>query len=100
MEYEDESFMDEYYDNTMEGDEGAFFDEDGLIESLLIVGITMSLVLLIWWRNRIQRGGNNGNQGQDQHQEDVPGQQAQPQQNNGRNPGDLFGAWAANGMGF
>ena len=103
---EEDGYADDYYDVTIEGEEGAF-EDDGVVESLLIVGITMSLVFLVWWRQRIQQANARGEevrrqeQGLPPHQAPAPQQQPQQQQENNRfNPADLFPGWAGNGVGL
>ncbi|KAL3958864.1 hypothetical protein ACCO45_007026 [Purpureocillium lilacinum] len=52
--YEDELNNDNMYEGTIgAGDED--FDDGGVVESVVIIGITMALVFLLWWRQRIQQ---------------------------------------------
>ncbi|KAL7926794.1 ubiquitin-protein ligase [Trichoderma austrokoningii] len=86
----DDDYLDDMYDGTL-GDE----DEDimdGIVESTLIIGITLALVLLLWWRQRMQQ----------QHAQNVEEerQNQRPQQGNPINPEDAFPAWAGGGMGL
>ncbi|TFA98315.1 Protein sel-1-like protein [Trichoderma ghanense] len=88
--YEDE-YYDDYYDETIgnEGEDAL----DGVVESVLIIGITAALVLLLWWRQRMQQ------QQHAQNEEGARQNQRQPQAN-AVNPEDAFPAWAGGGMGL
>lgn len=51
--YEDDLYSDDLYDDGYVGE--GDFDEDGVVESVLIIGIMTTLVFLLWWRQRIQQ---------------------------------------------
>lgn len=78
------------FDGTLGDDEEDILD--GVVESTLIIGITLALVLLLWWRQRMQQ----------QHAQNVEGerQNQRQQQGNPINPEDAFPAWAGGGMGL
>jgi SEL1 protein len=88
--YPDEDiYADELYDDDyVEGD----FDDDGVVESILIIGIMMTLVFLLWWRQRIQRVAEDARR----REQGLP-PQPQPQMLNAEND---FRAWAAGGLGM
>jgi SEL1 protein len=95
LEDEGLAYDDEYFDDIYEGTIGDDGEDilDGVIESTLIIGITLALVLLLWWRQRMQQ----------QHAQDVEGarqDQRQQPQGNAVNPEDAFPAWAGGGMGL
>ncbi|KAM0248403.1 hypothetical protein ACHAQJ_009478 [Trichoderma viride] len=94
LEDEGLAYDDDYYDDIYEGTIGDDAEDilDGVFESTLIICITLALVLLLWWRQRMQQ----------QHAQDVEGarqDQRQPQ-GNVVNPEDAFPAWAGGGMGL
>jgi SEL1 protein len=86
----DEEYLDDMYDGTLGDDNEDILD--GVVESTLIIGITLALVLLLWWRQRMQQ----------QHAQNVEGerQNQRQQQGNPMNPEDAFPAWAGGGMGL
>ena len=93
--YEDEAYVDELYDDTIDGGEGDF-EEGGVLESVLIIGVMTALVFLLWWRQRIQ-------QAHAQREEERRREQGQPprppqHQGNGPNPENGFAQWVAGGM--
>lgn len=89
LPYEDD-YLDDMYDGTLGDDDEDILD--GVVESTLIIGITLALVLLLWWRQRMQQ----------QHAQNVEGerQNQRQQQGNPINPEDAFPAWAGGGMGL
>lgn len=86
----DEDYYDDIYDGTI-GDDGED-PLDGVIESALIIGITGALVLLLWWRQRMQQQHVQNNEAERQDQRQPQG--------NAVNPEDAFPAWAGGGMGL
>jgi SEL1 protein len=86
----DDDYLDDMYDGTLGDDDEDILD--GVVESTLIIGITLALVLLLWWRQRMQQ----------QHAQNVEGerQNQRQQQGNPINPEDAFPAWAGGGMGL
>ncbi len=82
----EEDLYEDMYDATSipEGEEDSF--AGGIVESLLIVAITMTLVFLIWWRQRIQQARNElddpqwGERGRQQQQQQQQ-QQGRPANN-------------------
>lgn len=87
-------YEDEYYDDIYDGTIGDDAEDilDGVIESALIIGITLALVLLLWWRQRMQQQHVQNNEGARQDQRQPQG--------NAVNPEDAFPAWAGGGMGL
>lgn len=54
--YEEEDLYSDYMDEPMdEGGDEDFLDGGGVMESFLIIGVTMSLVMLLWYRQRMQQ---------------------------------------------
>ncbi|KJZ77453.1 hypothetical protein HIM_03177 [Hirsutella minnesotensis 3608] len=91
--YEEELLRDDGFEGTIgAGDE--VLDDGGLLESVLIIGVTTALVLLLWWRQRMQQAHARAeeerrrNRGQPAHQ---------PAQGN---PGDGGGGGGGGGGGF
>lgn len=86
----DDDYVDDMYDGTLGNDDENILD--GVVESTLIIGITLALVLLLWWRQRMQQ----------QHAQNVEGerQNQRQQQDNPINPEDAFPGWAGGGMGL
>ncbi|KAK5992758.1 Suppressor of lin-12-like protein 1 [Cladobotryum mycophilum] len=64
----EQDYFDDMYDGTLGAGEELL--DGGVIESLLIIGITMTLVLLLWWRGRMQQQHARNN-------EDGRGEQGQ-----------------------
>lgn len=97
LTFAEEELYEDMYDDTIGLDD--FVDDDeGVLESFLIIGITMSLMFLLWWRQRVQaqnQVGNNGNPGQAGQNNQ---QQGQPPP--GAAPADGFPGWAAGGFGI
>ena len=110
--YGDNDYDDNYLPETDPmpgGDVDGLYDDiidDGILESIIILGLAAALVFLIYWRQQHQlrhrRGeeaarGQQGNQAvQDEQRQQVP------QENRGAfpQPGDPeFGAWVAGGVG-
>ena len=97
---EDDDFIDQQADTMPGGDD--FYDiiDEGIIESLIIIGLAATLAFLVYYRQ--QRQTNNRRQAQEQQGQvgvaPLPGQQADggffPPPND---PG--FGQWVAGGVG-
>ncbi|KAK8927503.1 hypothetical protein H634G_05234 [Metarhizium anisopliae BRIP 53293] len=107
--YDDEALYGDYMDDdTLDVGDDDYLDAGGVVESILIVGITFSLVLLLWYRQRMQQAYAQAEEArrQGQGQGQGQGQQAQAQQpipgpaGNPANRFDGFGGWAAGGMGL
>lgn len=107
--YDDEALYGDYMDDdTLDVGDDDYLDAGGVVESILIVGITFSLVLLLWYRQRMQQAYAQAEEArrQGQGQGQGHGQQAQAQQpipgpaGNPANRFDGFGGWAAGGMGL
>ncbi|KAK3393598.1 hypothetical protein B0H63DRAFT_458582 [Podospora didyma] len=113
MEYYD---VDEYepnvYDDTMPGGDpglGGDLDEEGLVESLVILGLAAALVFLVMYRQQRQQQARRREDETRRNGGQVPNQQQpqQPQQQGGDRaggffpqPGDPeFGQWAVGGVG-
>ncbi|KAM7222567.1 protein sel-1 1 [Rhypophila decipiens] len=113
--YDDGLYDDELYDDGMPGgDSGISEMDDGIFESLLIVGLAAALVFLVLYRQQRQVAARrreereeghqpqnqNQNQNQGQGQGQAPQQQQPPQGGFFPQPGDPdFGQWAAGGVG-
>ncbi|GAO13450.1 hypothetical protein UVI_02016630 [Ustilaginoidea virens] len=107
-EVENTNYMND--DDALDVGDDDYLDAGGVVESVLILGVTMSLVLLLWYRQRMQqanaqadearRRGQNHEQPQ-QPQQPHPLPQPQPGQGgNAANPVNGFAGWAAGGMGL
>ena len=93
--YEDELNNDNMYEGTIgAGDED--FDDGGVVESVVIIGITMALVFLLWWRQRIQQAQAQAEEERRRNQ----GQGGHPPPGNPADGGDAFRGWAAGGVGL
>lgn len=109
--YEDGELYEDLIDDTIGlPDDEDYLDAGGIVESMLIIGVTFSLVFLLWWRQRIQQAHARVNQDQQQQQQQQQqqaqqAQQAQQQQQQ-QQPGipgngfDGFAGWAAGGVGL
>ncbi|KAG5977402.1 hypothetical protein E4U55_006845 [Claviceps digitariae] len=106
--YDDEDLYSDYMDDTMDvgGDED-YLDAGGVVESVLIIGVTMSLVLLLWYRQRMQQAHAQAQADNDHvhHEPPTPAAQQQPQQPDpqppaagGGNAFDGLAGWAGGGM--
>jgi len=105
----DEAFDDYDNNNPMPGgDSDGMYDEildDGIIESLVLIGLGAVLVFLIYYRQARQLAHRQNEQANRQQQQQVGGQQGV--NNQGRNriglfpqPGDpALGQWVAGGVG-
>lgn len=94
--YDDEFFADDIYDDTI-GNGEAFDEDDGVLESILIIGITMSLVFLLWWRQRMQQAHA---QAEDRRRREQGLPPRPPAENPQNGAADGFPGWAAGGMGL
>lgn len=93
--YEDDLYVEDAFDGTIgAGEEG--LDDGGVLESVLIIGITMALVALLWWRQRMQQAHAQAEEDRRRNQ----GQPAHPPQGNQGNGADGFRGWAAGGIGL
>lgn len=96
--YDEELFGDDGLDGTIgAGDEKA--DDGGVLESVLIIGITTALVLLLWWRQRVQQAHAQA----DEERRRNHGQQPAARRAAGEAAGegvDGFRQWAAGGLGL
>jgi SEL1 protein len=96
LQTEGQVFDDEEYYNGGDLYDGALgdgqnSDDDGVVESILIIGITFSLVFLLWWRQRLQQAH--------QQAEDAPRrEQGLPPNPRAEAPGADFGWGAAGGV--
>ncbi|KOS19164.1 Protein sel-1 -like protein 1 [Escovopsis weberi] len=104
----EQDYFDDMYDGQTLGGEDDLM-EGGLVESVLIVGITMSLLLLLWWRGRMQQRQQQQQQQAQRNQQQPHGRNDDARRNQGQqgrqgqddfNPNDPFPAWAAGGLGF
>ncbi|KAG6008009.1 hypothetical protein E4U21_005243 [Claviceps maximensis] len=110
--YDDEDLYSDYMGDTMNVGEEDYLDAGGVVESILIIGVTMSLVLLLWYRQRMQQAHvqaqtDNNNvrheqpdpAAQEQQQQQQP--DVQPPAAGGGNLANPFGGlagWAGGGM--
>lgn len=79
-----------------EGHDSGDLDDAGVMESLLIIGITVCLVFLLWWRQRMQQAHAQAEDAR-RREQGLPPRQAQDNRGEG---GDAFPAWAAGGLGL
>ena len=105
--YYDDLYDDLYEDDTMPGGDPLDF-EDGIMESVVILGLAAALVFLVLYRQQRQQAARQQEdeaRRQQQHQgAAAQGGNLQAQQEQGRGlfpqPGDPdFGQWAAGGVG-
>ncbi|KAM5355499.1 hypothetical protein ACJ41O_002145 [Fusarium nematophilum] len=96
LAYDEEFYAagDDLYDGAL-GSGDAAGEDDGVLESLLIVGITFSLVFLLWWRQRLQQAHQQAEDARRREQGLPP----EPRPDNGREGAD-FAGWAAGGVGL
>lgn len=97
--FADEELYDDLYDDTAGIEE---YDEEGVVESVLIIGVTAALMFLLWWRQRAQHRAAENQQAGQANQQGQPQQQQQQQQAaaGGLGPVDGFPGWAAGGFGI
>jgi SEL1 protein len=95
--YEYDDGVDYYDEDVYEGHEDGDFDDAGVVESLLIIGITVSLVFLLWWRQRMQQAHAQAEDARRQ-QQGLPPRQGQGAGVDGGDGG--FQPWAAGGIGL
>jgi SEL1 protein len=95
LQNEGQVFDEEYYNG---GDlyDGAIGDgqdteDDGVVESILIIGITFSLVFLLWWRQRLQQAHQQAEDARRREQGLPPNPRPEA-------PGAEFGWGAAGGI--
>lgn len=89
----DEHYRDSIYDGTIGS--GEEYDEDsGLVESLLIIVISLSLVALLWWRQRLQEAHAQAEEARRREQGLPP---APPREDAAA---AAFRGWAAGGIGL
>lgn len=96
MQTEGQVFDDEEYYNGGDLYDGALgdgqnSDDDGVVESILIIGITFSLVFLLWWRQRLQQAHQQAEDARRREQGLPPNPRAEA-------PGADFGWGAAGGV--
>lgn len=97
-EYDDEDdYTNGMYGSGIAGDDEDW-EDDGLLESLLIIGLTMSLVVLLWWRQRIQQARAQAEEARRREQGLPPHQP--PAANQPGVGAANFQGWAAGGMGL
>lgn len=88
------------------GDADGLYDdiiEDGIVESLIIIGLAATLVFLIYYRQQQQLAHRRAAGAQPGDQHGAQGQEHPPQQEDRGlfpQPGDpAFGQWVAGGVG-
>ncbi|PFH59512.1 hypothetical protein XA68_12244 [Ophiocordyceps unilateralis] len=89
LSYEEETREQDSLDGTM-GTGEEVLEDGGVLESVLIIGVTTALVLLLWWRQRMQQGHGQADEERRRNQ----GQAEHPRPANGA---DGFREWAAGG---
>ena len=109
--YGDNDYDDNYLpdnDPMPGGDADGLYDDtpfdDGILESIVIVGLAAALVVLIWYRQQHQQAHRREEEAARAGQGDqaVPAQNGQQQADRGvfPQPGDPeFGQWVAGGVG-
>lgn len=101
--YDDDVYMDDYYDDTIGGNEyGDDFDDGGVIESVLILGVMTALVFLLWWRQRMQQAHAQREEERRREQGLPPRHVPQGAPAGRPNPADAngFAPWAAAPVGL
>lgn len=95
----DDEYFDDYYDTIGMDNDG--YEDDGVVEGILIIGITVSLVFLLWWRQRIQQANGQADEARRREQGLQPQPPAAPPHGDGGGiQGDAFVDHAANGIGL
>ncbi|KAI5467283.1 hypothetical protein BGZ63DRAFT_346511 [Mariannaea sp. PMI_226] len=95
LEYDEEFYSDNLYDDPLGGE--GMSEDDGILESFLIIGVTFALVFLLWWRQRLQQ---RHLQQQEEMRRQEQGLPPNPPRDNGREGAEAFGEWAAGGAAF
>ncbi|CAM1504087.1 Fc.00g016780.m01.CDS01 [Cosmosporella sp. VM-42] len=93
LAYDEEYYTDDIFDGTM-GNGEALNDDDGAIESLLIITITLALGLLLYYRQRMQQAHQEREERRRLDQGLPPRPEARPE------VGDGFQAWVGGGLGL
>ncbi|KAH8734922.1 hypothetical protein BGZ61DRAFT_343694 [Ilyonectria robusta] len=94
LHYEDEFYNAEgLYDDTLASGD-VLNEDDGIVESFLIIGITLCLVLLLWWRQRLQQVHMQ----EEDNRRREQGLPPNPARENAA--GEGFAEWAAGGGGL
>ena len=105
--YPDDAY-DPLYDDDMPGGDGNLGDlDDGIFESLVIVGLAAALVFLVLYRQQRQQAARRQEEEARQRQQQPQQQQANDQRGQGDQDGGLFpppgdpnfAQWAAGGIG-
>jgi len=88
--YEEEHYTGgDLYDGAL-GDGQGTDDDDGVLESVLIIGVTFSLVFLLWWRQRLQQAHQQAEDARRREQGLPPNPRLD-------GPGPDFAGWGAAG---
>lgn len=95
--YDDDAFIDDYYDDAIAENDYGDFDEGGVIESILILGVMTALVFLLWWRQRMQQAHAQREEDRRREQGLPPRPIPQGAPAGRPNPGDV---WAAGPIGL
>ena len=90
---------DDVFEGTIGAGEGDV-DDGGVLESIVIIGVTMALVFLVWWRQRMQQAHAEAEEERRRNQGQAAAGAHQPAANRGGDGADAFGAWAAGGVGL
>lgn len=93
--YDDELYAEDGLDGTIGGG-GEGLEDGGLLESVVIIGVTSGLVLLLWWRQRVQQANAQADD-ERRRNRGQPAHQAQGDQGEGIGG---FREWAAGGIGL
>ena len=76
---------------------GAEGEDDGVLESILIIAITFALGALLWYRQRVQQAHRDAEDARRREQGLPPRQQPENRPPEGVDP---FQAWAGGGLGL
>lgn len=93
--YDEEYYNDDIFDGTMGNGEGG--EDDGALESLLIIAITLALGLLLYYRQRVQQAHQEAEDARRREQGLPPREQPENRPPEGVDP---FQAWAGGGLGL
>lgn len=96
--YDDDLYSESGLDGTIgAGEEG--LGDGGVLESVVIIGVTSGLVLLLWWRQRVQQAHAHAQA--DEERRRNQGRPAHQAQGGDQGDGaDGFRRWAAGGIGL
>ncbi|KAH6900239.1 hypothetical protein B0T10DRAFT_20691 [Thelonectria olida] len=96
IQYEEDTYVDNLYDDPLGNGDG-LNEDDGVMDSFLIIGVTFGLFLLLWWRQRLQQRHAEQQEAIRRQQQGLP---PDPPRDNGRDAAEGFAEWAAGGAGL